>query len=134
MAPAIGQDPFVAKAWPFGRKKVYRYTAADRRDQLHRLSRACARIGDLFEQHLPAEAAGYQAIAVSAARLSVESFDEEELRDLSRSLPPTPSSLHPRCIDSRGSSEPWEDEVATWREEADRAALELRAFATYDRP
>ena len=47
-------------------------------------------------------------------------------------MPPHPSWLDPRAADFNMRREPWQQEVAEARAEADRAALELRALATYD--
>lgn len=59
-------------------------------------------------------------------------MDPDNLKAVATALPPKLSWMDARMPDYNGPRPPWQDEAVAYRFEAEHAALELRAWATYD--
>jgi hypothetical protein len=121
-------------AGPFEPGRAHQYSSAERLDQIQRFVDACERVSKSFaEGHWPG-AEEYAQVAAAAASCLPNPLDHEHLKAVATSLPPEPSWMDPRMPDYNGPRQPWQETATAARAEANRAALEMRAFATYDRP
>jgi hypothetical protein len=111
---------------------AYPYSDGDRRAQLRTFADACSSASSLFSEHAAEDLARvYASLAREAERLLGDGFIDSDLRELGQSVPGRVPWMHPKYADFNASREPWQDEVADSVEAAERAALELRAVATY---
>lgn len=121
-------------AGPFEPDRAHVYDLSERQDQLRRFAFACQRVARSFADGDWPGAEEYAQLAEAAMDLSANALETERLKAVATALPPEPSWMGPRMPDYNGPRQPWQDEAASARAEVNRAALEMRAWATCDSP
>lgn len=140
-APSLGDGCHTGEVpdspGPFDPDNAHVYDVQDRGDQLVRFMTACQQIAMAFEDGTWPGGEAYLQLADRAQRLLTNLATptaNSGLRKLGSALPPKPYWMDPRMPDYNQRRSPWQDEAAAARHRADHAALELRAWATYDPP
>lgn len=119
---------------PFQPDGAYVYDANDRRDQLARFASACRRIAAALNEGDWPGASDYYDLATRAAGQLDDSPAAEQLKAIASALPPKPPWMDPRMPDFNGPRSPWRETASLARHDADRTALEMRAWGTYEPP
>jgi hypothetical protein len=117
-------------------RAVYRespqpYTHADRQAQLRTFIEACRCAASTFAEHGSQDLGrGYASLAEAGSGLIAHGFTDSELNALARSIPERLPWMHPKYLDYNALRQAWQEAAVRYVDQAETAALELRARPT----
>jgi hypothetical protein len=116
------------EGWP--QQVEYVFTPEDRARQLADFVLLCRQMADAFAANGDPRAAElFRAKSSNAEQLLTEGFTQADLNEVGGEFPAGAWWLHPKALDYDNPREPWQDQIATWHEQAQSISGDLRAVA-----